>query len=535
MKKVLSRSLLASCILLLFGFSATAMAATEFMDGRLILNGFLKNTTYVRTSMYDREKSGPGDNHDNPVDFSNISFLCEALYTVHQDEDYTLRLFGGFKWWYELAPKFDDQLRRSLYHRQRKEYISPHQFEDFISEAYVDLIKGPFQVRVGKQIVIWGQLDVNRVADVVNPLDLRWGVPGVDNWEEIKRGLWMIRAFYQSELPGNLLFEFVFNPGDYKQLMLPYQGTHWGSEYFKNAAFVPGNEQGLYSYLQEKWISDAPHWGLDNYEWGFRIRGYTWNVDWTFLLWNARDDGPVARPDRVNNWLTSNYIFPGIKASVWNTKHYPANVDYTVWDYKRFTTIGGTGQTYVDWLWQSIWRVEWFLEINRPLNKADGGNSSGNIYDQVNRNILGIAIQGNWKLDIPWFTRHIGTGKLTDFSLTYFIEKVFNHDHDLVLADRFHKVGESTSDSVAMFIKQEMFNTSWVFIFIGNYYMQCGKWMAVPCFTYIFPQSVLNGGLRVDIGAKLYGGAKHKYAAQNSLSHLMDHKDSIILRLRYEF
>ena len=112
---------------------------------------------------------------------------------------------------------------------------------------------------------------------------------------------------------------------------------------------------------------------------------------------------------------------------------------------------------------------------------------------------------------------------------------MFNHDHDLVLTDRFHKIGESTMDSVSLFIKQEMFNTSWVFIFNGSYYLQCGKWMAVPCVSYIFPQSVLYGGLRADIGMKLYGGAKHRYFAQNGLSHGMDRKDSIIVRLRYEF
>ncbi len=57
---------------------------------------------------------------------------------------------------------------------------------------------------------------MQRVADVVNPLDLRLGVPGVDNWEEIKKGLWMIRTTYQSSLPGNLIFENIINPGYYQ-------------------------------------------------------------------------------------------------------------------------------------------------------------------------------------------------------------------------------------------------------------------------------------------------------------------------------
>ena len=94
-------------------------------------------------------------------------------------------------------------------------YQFPQKIDDVITELYTDYINGPWQVRTGKQIVIWGQLDMSRVADVVNPLDLRWGVPGVDTWEEVKQGLWMIRTFYQSQLPGNLLFEFILNPGYY--------------------------------------------------------------------------------------------------------------------------------------------------------------------------------------------------------------------------------------------------------------------------------------------------------------------------------
>ncbi len=535
MKKIALSAAICTTLALSVLLTATAaLAATEFMGGKLILNGYLKNTTYIRTSHYAREKHGPGSNHNSAIDFSNWSFLCEALYTVTEKDDLTVRLFGGFKYWYEMAPKLDDDLRRSIAHRQRKDYIRPRHIDnDMISEAYIDIIKGPWQVRIGKQIVIWGQLDINRVADVVNPLDLRWGVPGVDNWEEIKRGIWMIRTFYQSQLPGNLLFEFIFNPGDYRGMYIPYTGTHWGPEYFKNATFSPGKEMGLFSWMQEKWYRDHPGWNLKkNYEWGFRIRGFTWNIDWTLLFWDALDDGPVADADRVGPFVFQ-YIQAGIAAG--GGRVHPGDwPDKKIYKYKRYQTVGGTAQTYVDWLYQSVWRLEWFYEINRPMNLGTDGSSSA-VYDEYRANILGIAIQGNWKLDIPWFTRNIGTGKQMDFSLTYFWEKIFQHERDMLTADRFHRPGDSVTDAVTMFIKQEMFNTSWVFIFIGNYYFRAGKWMAVPSFTYVFPESVLKGGLRMDIGAKLYGGAKHGLNKPSGLSHLMDHKDSIIFRIRYEF
>ncbi len=38
--------------------------------------------------------------------------------------------------------------------------------------------------------------------------------------------------------------------------------------------------------------------------------------------------------------------------------------------------------------------------------------------------MLGVAIQYNDKFDIPWLTQAIGTGKFTDFSLTYYIEHI---------------------------------------------------------------------------------------------------------------
>jgi len=120
-------------------------------------------------------------------------------------------------------------------------------------------------------------------------------------------------------------------------------------------------------------------------------------------------------------------------------------------------------------------------------------------------------------------------------SLTYFNERVLDYNKDMTLADRFYKPGSSTLESLTLFIMQQMFNASWTFIFIGSYYTQTGKWMAVPSFTYMFADSGPFSGFRFDIGLKLYGGAKHKYFNRNMLSHQADHKDSVILRLRYEF
>ncbi len=514
-----------------------ARAEIALMDGKLILSGFVKNTSYYRLNGYDREFNkghGLGVNHDTHWDYSNFSALFEALYTVKEDQQSALRVFSSFRGWYEASSRYDDLNRRNLYTEDRKEYQLPQKLEDVIAEMYVDYSNGPWQVRAGKQIVIWGQLDMNRVADVVNPMDLRWGVPGVDTWEEIKRGLWLIRTFYQSQLPGNLLFEFIFNPGDYKALKLPYEGTHWGAEFFQQRpdAFAANRDRGYFSWMQEKWRDDEPGWALSNYEFGGRVQGFTYNIDWTLLYWNALSDGPTSC--NVTNAIQHSNIY-------FDTVTYPKlpnQPDYEVYKYKRFSTIGGTAQTFTTKVKDTVWRMEWFMEIGSPLVKGLQGNTQG-LYDATRRNILGVALQGNWYWNIPWFTQAVGKGQQMQTSLTYFNERIVNnYDKDLCLADRFYKPGSRTMDSFTLFIMQQMFNASWTFVAINNYYPHIGKWMSVPCFTYMFPDSGNFSGFRFDIGVKLYGGAKHKYSTEegsSGLSHQMDKKDSLILRLRYEF
>jgi len=493
-----------------------AQASYNLYDGKLILNGFVKEMWYIRTSMQDREKAF----HDSMLDYANTSALFEALYTLKEEGDLTVRLFGGVKAWWEKSPMFDDELERSIPHRARKDYVHPRSFDDdMLTEAYVHIIKGPWELRVGKQIVIWGQLDMQRVADVVNPLDLRKGVPGVDTWEEIKQGIWMIRLLYTSQLPGNLLFEAIFNPGDFRNFQLPYEGTHYGA--YGHVANPFGVDYGITHWLFEKMRRDAPGWRLSkNYEFGLKVRGFFWNVDWTLMYYDSLSDSPVSNPRRVGDF-SFKYIQAAIGGGV--PEDWP---DAKVFWYKRFRVVGGTAQTYIQPLWSTVWRMEWAYQIGVPLNKGTGGESGG-VYAWTRRDIVAFAVAVSKYLDIPKFTQsRIATGRQMSITLTYAWDKVLNHDHDLVLGETNHAYDHSVNDQISLFLQQEMFNSTIWFTFNGYYHFHTGKWMAVPTFTYIFP------GIhwRADLGYAAFGGAKAKH-----VSHASATRDSIILRLRYEF
>ncbi len=95
--------------------------------------------------------------------------------------------------------------------RARHRYQGPYErADDWINEMYADTYSGPWNIRMGKQIVFWSEVEMVRTIDRINPLDLRYTTPGIDPWDEMKLGLWMLRVFYTSDLPGQLVFEGIW-------------------------------------------------------------------------------------------------------------------------------------------------------------------------------------------------------------------------------------------------------------------------------------------------------------------------------------
>ena len=514
-----------SCFVLLC-FCRPLRASIFLMDERLEINGFVKQTAYIRTGMSDREKLY----HNSNMDFLQTSGLLEALYTVKEGPDLTIRLFGGVKYWWQQSQYFDQEYRRSIPYRDRKDWTHPRSFnDDVLTEAYIDIIKGPWEVRIGKQIVIWGQLNMSRVADVVNPLDIRRGFPGENPWEDIKQGLWMIRLFYESELPGDLLFETIFNPGDYQNMEIVLEGTHKGVKPYGVRWFDPENQKfGIYHWQREKWSRDAPGWNLkENWELGFRVRGNTWGIDWTLLWWNARDDTPVAHPGKLVDFTWPFIATEGFTKNqdVWGTPEDNWDTPSRVFYYKRYQTVGGTAQVYSPRLWDTVWRTEWFYEINRPLNEAVNGDPT-KINGWTRRDIFGAAVQVSRAIYIPWFTKSsFAANRMLDVSLTYFWEKVLNHDRTLVLSSREHAWNDSATDMLILFMKQDLFHSRLIYVFNGRYFLRTDKWIAINSLTYVMP----GGHWRFDLGYVAEGGPKRQYVTSSATM------DKVTIRVRFVF
>ncbi len=96
--------------------------------------------------------------------------------------------------------------------------------------------------------------------------------------------------------------------------------------------------------------------------------------------------------------------------------------------------------------------------------------------------------------------------------LTYFYEKVFGFNNDLVVDDRNHKAGASSTDQLILFVQQDILSGTFMFVFTGNYYLRIAKWMAVPSLTYVMP----GKHWRWDLGYVAYGVGRNDYIGRTT-------------------
>lgn len=492
-----------------------APAYISLLNGRLEVNGSYKEQMFYRLDI----PSEQSEFHKSKVDYWRSVFRVEGLYNLMDENELQLNLFGGYRYFYEKIPAFDSEFKSAIARKDYRDYTRPST-DDMITELYVDIMKGPWQLKVGKQIVVWGETNLKQTADIINPLDIRHGSPGTDDWEEIKIGLWMIRGFYVTDLPGQLSYEFIFNPGDYQIGRIPVESTHYGPHRVETS-LNPPKGFGIYHWVTQKAYDDAPGFNLDNWELGAKVRGYTWDIDWSFFYFNSRTDEPTADPARLTEWTLA-YITAGQNSLATGSRIKPDAPNIKVYNFDRFGVLGATFQTRLQNFPISEWRLELFYEIGRPYNKGINASSSA-MYSEVERDTVGFGLEARDSFTIPYVTRNWFQSKKMNVSLTLFYEKILNHDRDLIVrSGRGHRPGDSHATEIAYSISQYWFDSKWFTMLTGSY-NPIGKYFICPIIGY-----APGNHWRFEGGLPIYGSD----ASRNK--GLYD-RDSILLRVRYEF
>ena len=368
-----------------FIMPSCSWAQVMFFDDTLRVKGTLYEFATFMTNEKKTDKLYTGNN----IGLMRTKATTELLYNAIDNENYKLNLFGFYQWWYDAAPDINGKMERSRTSRAWHKYQGPYErSDDWINEMYADFYSGPWNIRAGKQIVFWSEVEMVRTIDRINPLDLRYTSPGIDPFDEMKLGLWMLRGFYTTDLPGQIVLEGIFTP-DFQRVRTPQEGTSTGSN--PAPPVVMGKQAGkTVPYGQNSAIDDMFRKDQRSLKWGnstFALRikgtgdapmfGANYILDWTLSWYHGMNTTPVARMDRLGWPNTLNldkstlngYLNNLAISRVFGAQDIPHAPNKHLWEYKYFDALGASCQSFIPSL-KGVLRGEFSYELGLPENTA---------------------------------------------------------------------------------------------------------------------------------------------------------------------
>jgi hypothetical protein len=238
----------------------------------------------------------------NLVQWRNLLYL-EVNHDLEKLQG-ELDLFKPLEWLeiqakYHLVARF---MYEAIYN------VGPHGFQDTrdidkenidsfkqsydLWECYLDLFRGPWFLRLGKQNLAWGETDVFRLLDQINPLDNTYG--GIfEDLDDRRIPLWMVRGSYNFGVVGpldSLTVEGFWVPGSWDAHVSPL--APYGTAYSAPLPALPPP-------LQQRII--YPSKTMSNSRWGARLMGMLWGVNFSVAHYKTFLDLPtplfVVEPD----------------------------------------------------------------------------------------------------------------------------------------------------------------------------------------------------------------------------------------------
>jgi hypothetical protein len=393
MKKKLSFFILwIGAIIVLLANASTGFCLI-FDNQRLIINATLQQEGKWHAG---RSFIGNGDGYD--LTNSRTSLKLETTWRAIDCPDYKLEYRVVLKNFYDAALDIDKKYNRSmgLYSTSRAKHDLRYYdtFRDICREAFLNFVTDKYELRIGKQILNWGETGAVRIADIVNPSDLQGLVNQafLTNFYDVKRGLWMANFLYTPpNAPMNMIFEFILVP-DFQPDLLP----PWGAyppigitppyDFYKR--FDQAAIRSRYSDRPKSWSEPQA---------GVRMRGYLGGFDWTLFYYYYRISSPIYAGNKgYQNFFWSLLLDKRVE---------------NAWSYPFMSTVGFTlnrplyfkiplGVSVLD---GNIIRVESVMDYHRSFNRTVPGAILPTV---ANKRLNRYAVAFSWttKGYIPYIT-----------------------------------------------------------------------------------------------------------------------------------
>ena len=241
-----------------------------------------------------------------------------------------------------LSPILPDELVRRRVNLLRRLGRQRHRL--FL--AYIDVAKGPLFVRIGRQILAWGETDIFRLLDNINPLDSSFG-GFLISLDERRVPLDMLRMNYHLGSVGPVSDAFIEGFGALGDRVSTFPGTPNGS------VWIPG---GLaYPNPAVRSVVDVP--AKDDFRGGARLVFNAADVTYTLAHYYTYLDTPGVQ-FRIPGQ------FPGFGHEIIATQRFP-----------RVPITGGS-LTFPVSSYYSVVRAEAAYFNGEPMNRQGRGNSA---------------------------------------------------------------------------------------------------------------------------------------------------------------
>jgi len=446
----------------------TSSARIYLFDNKLEIVGNVQQKVMLKFHMKSWEK-GEGENGylarggrmKNPA-MLKTHFHIEGLYHIHKSEKTTFDFYTLWEWFYDWSPDIRGDIHRSMSAYDRNKYQTPHG-EDMCREMYINFVHGPWTLRLGKQQVVWGETSLQRTADVVNTIDLRSHLMGVDDWEDFKVGNWMFRGFYQTSFSNDLTFEWVWIPQDFQHLELPVEGTAYNTTY----------TAGWMTQFERRMRHDAKDYdhGLHDSQGGFRFRGYNWDWDWTLIYFNGYNPGATVYDwgNRKDSYKpTTPFGWTSYKLGVGGFNLYTGEyfVNFTNGDplprfptnkcfkYYRIDNFGATATKYFQSInlfgtkiiTNALVRFEFAYKEGVHFNRIDKNNAA---YGITQRDQIAYGLEISRDFYPQWILRY-NDQRSVDLTFSLYQDWILNHAHYLGVSGLNHGYGDRSSTTIGI-------------------------------------------------------------------------------------
>lgn len=467
MKKHLRISCCLCVFLIMLVFSGGIAFGMEAWDGKLTINGFLRNDSAVRLEDGDPGLHGPspGVGTQKGLDAGDY-VMCRNTFQLEgrwQLQD-NLSLTGIGRGAYEASLQINDELEQNVIDAGAEHRIDDYEYQNDLRELYADFSWGDgWAMRAGKQQIVWGEALGFRMADVINPLDYSWNY-FYPSWEDIRIPLLAIDL--SKQITEKSAIELVYLPGTFddgfESTKFGTAGTNWGPagypQLFLDA--IKGSE---------------PENDIRNGEFGARLKSLIGAWDTSLFYFYSRNDNPIFDSD-------------------WYAKLLQGRDDFFNFPFNN--KIGGSFNVY-NQCTDAVFRGECVYTIDEPYNPLVPGAAPEVTFE---KDTFAYFVAMDKNLTIPLISER----NFVYLSMQFEQKYIFDYDDRLDANDMGD--GDSHQDIITLYLDTKyLYEKLTPSIFL--LYITSGEVLVNPQVTYDFDDYWSTG-----LGAQIASAANTRQA-----------------------